>query len=150
MIENGYFWFDHFEISVTKPKGRRPDFVFTDATGDLALVEAKGTRSAALSVFDKKTVNNAYANQIEPHLETLIDGQMPVRGFAIGSHLKGTTVSHVVIHCTAEPVDQPPADEYLPRPGSAVIKSNNYINGLSLIYGPEAGPALRNGRRLDD
>lgn len=150
MIENGYSWFDHFEISVPKPKGRRPDFVFTDTTGDLALVEAKGTRSTSLSVFDKTTVKNAYVSQIEPHFETLIDGQMPVRGFAVGSHLRGTTVSHVVVHCTAEHVGQPPSDDDMPRTGSAAIKSSNYMNGLALIYGPEVGPALRNGHGLED
>jgi len=67
MIREGYVWKGHFEDLGAKAPNttRSPDFVFADSTGEIALTEAKGSRSASTSAFDK-TIADGYIGQVEP------------------------------------------------------------------------------------
>jgi hypothetical protein len=108
MINEGYVWSDHFENvgggnSATK---RQPDYVFTGPSTGLALMEAKGTRSATTSAFGK-TVQDGYKGQVEPHLGHPVGGQTAVRGYAIGAWMYSKDQAELYMHHTR--ASTPPA-----------------------------------------
>lgn len=97
MHRQGYVWFGHFEDA--KPGNmltrKAPDFVFQHGvTGDLALVESKGTRQRTGRAFARK----GYIEQVTPHLGHKAFGQVATYGYCIGSRLPALKGDLVIIH----------------------------------------------------
>ncbi|MFG1342931.1 hypothetical protein [Xanthobacter autotrophicus] len=147
MIQDGYIWTDHFEnLAGAGGKGKKPDFVFAGHGTGAALMEAKGSRSAALTAFDS-TVAQGYDQQIDPHLGRSIGGVTVTHGYCIGSHLQSTTKAELRIHHTATPV-MPASGTDDPEGAVATISAiqrGNYATALTLVHGAEVGMAFRNG-----
>jgi hypothetical protein len=131
------------QIASGRP-GNEPDFVFENANGEVALVEAKGsfvspTRDNPSAKQDlKKALNqlDAWASVVQPR---------PQKLFGIGTYLRevsdpGDDPSLVVF------VDPPPAGDGFPKPiefPRDVVRRCNYGAWLSGMGFRETGNALR-------
>ena len=149
MVNDGYVWSDHFENagggSSTAPKS--PDFVFCGPSTGVALVEAKGSRSAALSAFDT-TVRDGYKQQVEPHLGSAVGGVASTHGFCIGSYLRSTTKAEVRIHHTDSVTAGSSSASNGEDPEIAdlgALQRHSYATAFRFAHGTKLGESLRSG-----
>lgn len=145
MIRDGYVWSDHFENLGGGASGvtRTPDFVFS-RPGDptVALVESKGTRSAAATKFDA-TVTDGYLHQVEPHLGNPVGGSTASHGFCVGGRLTSTTKAELNVHHTAALSGG--AGAPLAGPTSGTIRRNSYATTFRLVHGEQLAQQVRRG-----
>ncbi|HXO71638.1 MAG TPA: hypothetical protein VN838_21985 [Bradyrhizobium sp.] len=143
MINDGYVWSDHFENigGGNTTATRTPDFVFARAgQNDVALMESKGTRSAAPTSFDK-TVKDGYVGQIEPHLGHRVGTATATHGFSIGAWLTSTARAELNIHHTDAVAATSTGGS---PPGSiASIQQNNYATAFRLAHSEELSRQIR-------
>lgn len=148
MIEDGYYWGDHFEnVTGGNPTIKRsPDYVFTGNGTGTALLESKGTRSAALTTFDG-TVETGYLDQVEPHLGHNINGVCATHGFAIGAWMTSTTKAEMHVHHTTAITSIGPRGAA--GTPSLTVQQHSYATAMGLVQGPELASQIRRGRIED-
>ncbi|MBS7780917.1 hypothetical protein [Acidovorax sp. CCYZU-2555] len=92
MLHDGYVWKAHYEeIVIAHGSGKavpEPDFVFAK-TGDIAIVESKGTGRKLVSAVT--AAKNGYLHQVEPGARRALHGGIfASRGYAFGTALNTT------------------------------------------------------------
>lgn len=144
MINDGYVWSDHFENLGGGFSGtlKTPDFVFAGGGTGVALVEAKGSRSASPSAFEAR-VRDGYIDQVEPHLGHAVGGVQASHGYCIGAYLRSTTKADLRIHHTAVPAAANGGGS--DAPSIAAIQRGNFATAFSMAHSEELGEAIRHG-----
>lgn len=150
MIRDGYVWSDHFENlgGGSSSTRKTPDFVFAGVGTGVALMESKGSRSARSSAFDT-TVDDGYADQVEPHLGHAVGGVTATHGFCIGAYLRSTTKAELRVHHTATPVAGVIGGTGDPRSTSSVQR-HNYATAFRLAHSERLSQQLRSGDVVPD
>lgn len=154
MINEGYVWADHFENvgGGNSASKRKPDYVFAGPNTGLALMEAKGTRSATVSAFGK-TVQDGYKDQVEPHLGHPVGGQTAVRGYAIGAWMYSKDQAELYMHHTRASTKPASSATAIPgasaAPPSSVIQRNSFATVFALTHSSALSLAVR-GRDGDN